>query len=253
MAASGPCQKAIEGLPSKAWARQTEESLSGILTGLINKIQVESEEIIVRLKHLSSAYSAYESQSTPLFARIMYEIYSRYGVSPFERASNMSDTIILYYFLYRRLSRKPSAYRTEEAMLGLLKKYANVPETTRRRHGWMILTIYGRWECLDLYGCGNPDCPEKEELLRLGEKRKRGVRDPVVEDRLFQWGGASKACTRSVPVSMNLVLAAHEYTCVVPAAGVSPTARRAVNGLIGRLTSSCVRKVHGATWRWRSN
>lgn len=94
------------------------------------------------------------------------------------------------------MSRKPEQYKEYSAIRGLLKKYTRVPSTTRRRHGWMILTISGRWDCLTLYGCANPDCTERDELLRLRELRKRGVRDPVVEERLYRWGGESKACTK---------------------------------------------------------
>lgn len=94
------------------------------------------------------------------------------------------------------MTRKPAAYRSYDAIRALLKKYTNVPNTTRRKHGWFILKIGGRWDCITLYGCAHPKCPEKTELLELKERRKRGVRDTEVEARLYRWGGESKACTK---------------------------------------------------------
>lgn len=134
----------------------------------------------------------------PLFVRIVHEIYSRYGKAPFERGSQLSHNEIIIFFLWRRFSSKPNAYKSPEAILGLLKKYRNVPWTTRQRHGWMTLSISGRWDCIEMYGCKHADCPERQVLLYLKEKRIRGKRDPVIEDRLFQWGGVSKACARHV-------------------------------------------------------
>lgn len=177
--------KVVETLPSKAWEHQTETSLQGVFAALIHKLEVDGEGIT----------------ATPLFARIMHEIYSRYGLAPFERASTLSSHTIVFFFLHRRISRKPNAYGTPAAMLSLLKKFKHVPQTTRSRHGWMLLSISGRWDCLALYGCKYRGCPELQELMRLKAGRVRGVRDPIVEDRLFQWGGASKACTSCRHVS----------------------------------------------------
>lgn len=138
------------------------------------------------------------SQRTRLFSNVIYQMYSRYGLEPFERASTISDSCILFYFLHRRISRKPTAYQSYEAIRVLLKKYLHVPRTTRRRHGWMILSLSGRWECLDYYGCAFPNCPEKSKLLELKGMRRRGVRNAAIEDRLYKWGGESKACTKYV-------------------------------------------------------
>ena len=128
----------------------------------------------------------------------MHQIYSRYGLEPFERASHLSDHEIIFYFLHRRLSKKPEKFQSAAEWLPLLKKYRNVPNATRQRHGWMILTISGRWDLFGTgyYGCKYGGCPETSALERLKVARVRGRRDPVVEDRLFQWGGASKACAR---------------------------------------------------------
>ncbi|CCM03023.1 uncharacterized protein FIBRA_05140 [Fibroporia radiculosa] len=126
--------------------------------------------------------------ATPIFARIMHEIFTHYKLEPFERGSTLSHNNIIFFFLHRRLSRKPSTYKTPDAMLTLLKKFDHVPRTTRKRHGWMILAVSGRWDCLTLYGWGYFCCPELKALLELKDRRVRGVRDPLVEERLFQWG-----------------------------------------------------------------
>ncbi|KAF9225005.1 hypothetical protein BS17DRAFT_779435 [Gyrodon lividus] len=47
-----------------------------------------------------------------------------------------------------------------------------------------------------MYGCKYAGCPERSDLVKLQACWVRERRDPVVEDRLLQWGGASKACTR---------------------------------------------------------
>ncbi|KAG6371699.1 hypothetical protein JVT61DRAFT_9040 [Boletus reticuloceps] len=183
----GLCKTAMEKLPGKAWAHQTPESLLGIMRGLIRKLEFEGDDFA----------------ETPIFVIILHQIYSRYGLEPFERASHLSDFEIIFYFLHRRLSKKPEKFQSAHEWLPLLKKYRNVPGATRKRHGWMILTISGRWDLLAMcgYGCGYAECPETSALLRLKEARVRGTRDPVVEDRLFQWGGASKACARCKAVS----------------------------------------------------
>ena len=126
-------------------------------------------------------------------------MYTRYGLEPFERAAKISqvDQDILFYFLYRRISRKPDAYKTYKGMQALLRKSLNVVETTRRRCKWIILSISDRWNCLNDYGCAlQDDCPEYKELLKLKSQRKRGFRNPEVEQRLYRWGAESKACTR---------------------------------------------------------
>ncbi|KAH7926927.1 hypothetical protein BV22DRAFT_1104018 [Leucogyrophana mollusca] len=181
----GVCKTAVEGLPAKAWDHQTPESLQGIMRELLGKIEKDGDDFT----------------TTPIFANIMHQIYSRYGLEPFEWASRLSDSEIIFYFLHRRLSKKPDKFRNANDWIPLLQKYNNVPEAIRRRHGWMILTVSGRWDCLLLYGCKYAGCPEKSGLLELKERRVRGQRDPVVEDRLFQWGGASKACSRCRHVS----------------------------------------------------
>ncbi|KAL6308523.1 hypothetical protein BKA93DRAFT_866499 [Sparassis latifolia] len=157
-AKDGYCKKAVEMLPSRAWEHQTEASLKGVMLGLIHKLEADGEDLV----------------ATPLFARIIHEIYSRYGLEPFARGSTLSHSTILFLFLHRRIARKPDAYRTQSALLALLKKYQNVPRTTRKRHGWISLPVSGRWDCLTGldFGCANLTCPEKEALEKLKEKRE---------------------------------------------------------------------------------
>ncbi|KAH9920186.1 hypothetical protein B0H21DRAFT_781685 [Amylocystis lapponica] len=175
------CTKSLKTLPSIAWEHQTEASLKGVMAALITKVELDGDEVA----------------ATPLVAQAMHEIYSRYGLAPFDRASTLSGSTVLVYFLHRRIARRPDAYRTPAAMLALLTKYKNVPWATRKRHGWMIHSVSARWNCLetDNYGCKNAACSELKELKAFKAQRVRGVRDPVVEDRLFRWGGACKACT----------------------------------------------------------
>ncbi|KAH7883090.1 hypothetical protein F5I97DRAFT_1930674 [Phlebopus sp. FC_14] len=70
----GVCKSAVEKLPGKAWAHQTPESLSKIMRRLLCKIKMDGDEFT----------------TTPIFANIMHQIYSRYGLDPLERASRLS-------------------------------------------------------------------------------------------------------------------------------------------------------------------
>jgi len=178
------CHSAIADLLPEAWENQTEASLFGIMRALRYKVAVESDETVV----------------SPVFARVLHEIFSRYKLSPFEKASQIHDEndTILFNFLYKRLSRKPSAFRTLEGMQGLLQKYTHIPKIVRSRYVWLTLPLSGKWNALEdaRYGCCRPECPEKKALLNLKQRRKRGVRNPEVEDRLTTWGEQSKFCKR---------------------------------------------------------
>ena len=172
----------------------------------------------------------------------MYEIYAHYGLAPFARASTLSHTEILLYFLHRRLARRSAArmQRTPAAMLALLQKYHHVPPTTRQRHGWLILSVSQRWNEMDsgYYGCGNPGCEELETLLELRKQRVKGVRDPVVEDRLYRWGGASKACKGYVaPVHLGKADGTDLGSTRPTAASPSRTAQRRARAPIELPTS----------------
>ncbi|KIP03878.1 hypothetical protein PHLGIDRAFT_37226 [Phlebiopsis gigantea 11061_1 CR5-6] len=185
VAKDGYCKSAVRSLPVNAWEHQTPESLLGVMKGLVDKISDAGEEVV----------------ATKLFTGVIYRIYSRYGLEPFERASTISDSCILFYFLHRRISRKPAAYRSHDAIRVLLKKYTNIPEAIRRRHGWGILTVSGRWDCLEYYGCVFANCPERTELLELKVRRQRGVCNPDAEARLYRWGDETRMCSTCKTVS----------------------------------------------------
>lgn len=123
---------------------------------------------------------------------------SRYGHAIFDKGFTISHHEILFYFLNRRIARHPESYRTKQAIKLLLKRYVNLARTSSQRYLWTLLPVAARWDCVHLYGCKNPECPELQELFVLKDKRQRGSRDPVVEERLFKWGGQSKACSRYV-------------------------------------------------------
>ena len=110
------------------------------MQGLANKVTDEGDEVVVRMRFFgrwsSRSLTSTFHKTTKLFARVIYRIYSRYGIEPLERASTISDSCILFYFLHRRISRKPAAYHSHDAIKDLLKKYTKVPNALRRRHGW---------------------------------------------------------------------------------------------------------------------
>ncbi|TFK50998.1 hypothetical protein OE88DRAFT_1630807 [Heliocybe sulcata] len=175
------CADALEGLPNEAWNRQTPQSLDVVTRELSAKIEREGSDIT----------------QTRLWANMMHQIYSRYGLAPFERAASRisKNHIIFFYFIHRRASKRQQKLVSVDDWVKLLRKYVNVPDATRRRHNWTILSTPDRWECLDGlgYGCSFENCPEKTELVKISQKRVRGQRDPEAEDRLFKFGALSKA------------------------------------------------------------
>lgn len=76
----------------------------------------------------------------------------------------------------------------------LFDDFVRLPHSLERRYSWTNLTISNKWDCIGHYGCDYKACPEKQALLKLREKRVKGVRDPVVEERLDRWGGKARAC-----------------------------------------------------------
>ena len=137
------------------------------------------------------------AQTNTLFIGIIHQIYTRYGIAPFERASSISGTCILFYFLFRRISRNPAQYRRYDAMKKLLKKYTTLAPAQKSARGWAIMNIADRWGHLEPdtgYGCHYGECPERMALKKLKSQRKRGRRDAVVEERLYKWGAEAKAC-----------------------------------------------------------
>jgi len=135
-------------------------------------------------------------------AKVLHNLYSRYRLKPFEHMSTSHDAYptIFLHFVYKKLSRKPSAYRTVEAMEDLLKKYASIPPIIRCRYTWSgLFTVAERWRQLgedNPVGCANGACPERMALSELKSQRQPGVRDSAAEERLLKWGGASKFCKR---------------------------------------------------------
>jgi len=191
VAKDGACQSAIEKLPSEAWESQTEESVLGVLAALKGKVFIEGDDIV----------------TTPIFAAALYEIFLRYGKRPFEKISQIHDEYdtIFFLFMYKHLARKGSAYRSLEGMQRLLSKYTCIPEIIRRRYLWASFPLATKWYVLKNnsqgFGCANPVCPEEAELKELGKRRRRGVRNTEVEERLEKWGSASKVCKRCWTVS----------------------------------------------------
>lgn len=129
-----------------------------------------------------------------------YNIYKRYDVTPFTAASKHEtwETSVMYHYLSRRI-------RTDDILAMSLTKrsnwqklmndYASLPNSTERRYKWSNLNISARWDCLTFYGCDNESCEEKKALLKARANRRRGVRDPVWEERLENWGKKSKPCS----------------------------------------------------------
>ncbi|KZT18304.1 hypothetical protein NEOLEDRAFT_1080591 [Neolentinus lepideus HHB14362 ss-1] len=206
------CAQALEGLPNVAWNRQTPESLDVVTRELTAKIEREGDDIT----------------QTRIWANMMHQIYSRYGLKPFERVASKPSKhgVIFFYFIHRRASKRQQKLISVDDWAKLLEKYVNVPDATRRRHAWTIMTVPDRWESLDSsdYGCSFGSCPERAELLEIQQARVRGQRDAVAEDRLFGFGALSKACHRCKHVSYcgKECQAAdwpnHRHTCKVEAA-----------------------------------
>ncbi|KZP23150.1 hypothetical protein FIBSPDRAFT_737762 [Athelia psychrophila] len=184
-AKDGLCQQTVDAMPNTVWDHQTEESLLGVMRELIKKSQQDGEDFV----------------TTPVFANMMHQIYSRYGLAPYERASTLSSDQIIFYYIYKRLSKHPEKITSAKAWMRFLEKYRKVPRATERRHAWSILTLSGRWDCLEFYGCAYEGCPERAALEEMSAQRVRGERSPEIEDRLWKFGAASKACVQCKHVS----------------------------------------------------
>lgn len=130
-----------------------------------------------------------------------FNIYKRHDVAPFTAAARHENwqTSVVYYFLSHRI-------RNDEALAAslatglpawqkLMDEYVSLPNSIERRYKWNNLNISDKWDCLTHYGCDNDGCEEKKTLLGARTRRKRGVRDPVWEERLEKWGKQSKPCS----------------------------------------------------------
>ncbi|KAJ7722002.1 hypothetical protein B0H16DRAFT_1699429 [Mycena metata] len=124
----------------------------------------------------------------PIFVKACFNLYKRYGLQLFTRAARREtyqDCVVFYYITHR--IKRDGAQMDTRADWALLTQF--------ERYEWEHQTILGKWNCLTLYGCDTEECPERKALEALREKRVRGVRDPVVEKRLEDWGAKPKACS----------------------------------------------------------
>ena len=117
-----------------------------------------------------------------------------YGPAIFEKGKALDHHEVLFSFLTKRLARKPESRRTKASMFALLEKYTHLSKCVANRYLWSVMSIAMRWESIARYGCAFENCPEKTELLELAEKRRKGIRDPLAEERLFRWGAECKHC-----------------------------------------------------------
>ncbi|KDQ50851.1 hypothetical protein JAAARDRAFT_81685 [Jaapia argillacea MUCL 33604] len=177
------CKEAVETLPDAAWNRQTDASLDSVMRGLLLKQEHDGDEIF----------------QTLTVARMFHNIYIRYGLKPFERASKFSPLDIIFYFLFRRAAKRKQKLQTVEDWVALLNKYREVPRATRTRHSWILMSVSTRWDFVSMdvdqgYGCRSPACPTRAELVELKARRVRGIRNHDVEEKLYKFGGTPSAC-----------------------------------------------------------
>ncbi|KAJ7064760.1 hypothetical protein C8F01DRAFT_1354339 [Mycena amicta] len=175
------CEDALKKLPDAAWENQTSASLAAITRELQAKLHQESDDIA----------------DTPIFIDACFSMYTHYGLAPLQRAGRRespNDPVVFYYLAHHLKRLSPSHQPTRADFARILADYKAMPSSTQKRYGWANLTISGRWDCLDYYGCEANGCPEKKALEALRARRVRGVRDPVVERRLEEWGTKTMAC-----------------------------------------------------------
>lgn len=143
------------------------------------------------------------SQKTPLVINAFYQIFNQHGVTPFYRAGKRltSNDPIMYYYIGHRIKREALPMNTKAEWTRLVVDLIQLGAANQRRYQWMQYTIDGKWDCLTLYGCANPSCPEKASLIRLKKARVKGVRDSDIEDRLDRWGSKCQACSACQQVS----------------------------------------------------
>ncbi|KZS89669.1 hypothetical protein SISNIDRAFT_458616 [Sistotremastrum niveocremeum HHB9708] len=178
-ACKGLCENAALSLPDAAWDRQTKRSLFDATQSLQELTEWHDNE-----KHLD------------IFTSACYNIYKRYGAEPFERAyrnEDWSDPVIFHY-IARQLKKEGVSPKTKAEWRGILRDYENLPRAVEDKYRWSNLNVSGQWDCIEIYGCDNDDCPEQAELIRLREARVKGVRDAQVEERLDDWGRKLKSC-----------------------------------------------------------
>ncbi|KAJ6565378.1 hypothetical protein B0H10DRAFT_1929122 [Mycena sp. CBHHK59/15] len=174
------CADALDTLPDAAWENQTPASLLGVTRELQFKLNHETSQIA----------------SSPIFVNACFNMYRLYGLAPFRKAAKCEtwkDPVVFYY-VEHHIKRDNLPMRMRADWRNLLVDYINMPHSIERRYKWSNLTISGKWDCLTSFGCDAEECPEQKALLELRKKRVRGVRDPVIEERLDKWGAKPKAC-----------------------------------------------------------
>ncbi|KAJ7165351.1 hypothetical protein C8R46DRAFT_997789 [Mycena filopes] len=182
-ACTGLCEDALKELPDAAWENQNSASLAAITRELQAKLNQESDEVA----------------STPIFIDACFSIFTHYGLGPLQKAGRRESPHdpVVFYYLAHHLKRLPSPTNTAPQRTDfarILADYTAMPRSMQDRYGWANLTIAGKWDCLDFYGCKAEACPEKAVLEGLRARRVRGVREPAVERRLEEWGSKAMAC-----------------------------------------------------------
>ncbi|KAJ7714155.1 hypothetical protein B0H16DRAFT_1435632 [Mycena metata] len=177
------CEDALKELPDTAWEKQTSASLAAITRELQAKLNQETDEIA----------------DTPIFIDACFSMYTHYGLAPLQKAGRRESPQdpVVFYYLAHHLKRLPPPANTAPQRADfarLLANYTAMPLSMRKRYGWANLTIAGRWDSLDSYGCEAEGCPEQAVLEQLRARRVRGVREPAVERRLEEWGSKAMAC-----------------------------------------------------------
>ncbi|KZT37806.1 hypothetical protein SISSUDRAFT_1048022 [Sistotremastrum suecicum HHB10207 ss-3] len=173
-------EDAVLSLPDAAWEKQTKRSLFDATQSLLD-------------------ITEWRESRKPLdvFTMSCYNIYKRYGISPFERASKNEnwDEPVIFHYISHQLKKEGLPPKTQAEWRGLLRDFENLPDSLERRYRWSNLNISGQWSCIEFYGCDNKACPEKAELMRLRKRRVKGVRDAETEARLYDWGKKLKSCS----------------------------------------------------------
>ncbi|KAJ7614447.1 hypothetical protein FB45DRAFT_936963 [Roridomyces roridus] len=175
------CGEILEKLPDAAWKNQTPTSLRHV-----------TREIQFKLTHEGDGFA-----SDPILIDALFKMYKHYGLAPFHKGAKAekSRDPIVFHYIERQIKRDGLEMRTPADWRRLLDSYINMPRSVNRRYSWSNMTISGKWDCLEYYGCSNGEaCPERKALEALREQRVRGVRDPAVEQRLEKWGAKPRQC-----------------------------------------------------------
>jgi hypothetical protein len=190
------CEDVLNKLPDAVWEHQTPASLVAVTRELQTKLNQETTDVAVSHLHPALMPLSQPPQTTPIFINACFNIYRLYGLAPFHKAARREthDTPVVFYYVAHRIKRDGLQMRARADWARLLTEYVNMPRSVERRYQWANLTISGRWDCLESFGCRADGCPEQRALEALREKRVRGVRDPAVEARLDAWGAKPKSC-----------------------------------------------------------